>query len=94
MNFGNDRVLVPGISAQTGSPCNANRNGQGFSRGERATMDLGNPLLVGGLYTVGSFAIVVGTLFVGWMLVWRCLLVKMPFVREIFDLPKLEKKRA
>ena len=57
-------------------------------------MDLGNPLLVAGLYTVGSFAIVVGTLFVGWMLVWRCLLVKMPFVREIFDLPKLEKKRA
>ena len=28
------------------------------------------------------------------VLVWRCLLVKMPFVREIFDLPKLEKKRA
>jgi hypothetical protein len=57
-------------------------------------MDLGSPLVVGGLYTIGSLAIVCGTLLLGWILVWRCLLVKMPFVREIFDLPKLEKKRA
>jgi hypothetical protein len=37
-------------------------------------------------YLAGAVCIVLVTLSVGWILVWKCVLAKMPFVQELFDL--------
>lgn len=37
-------------------------------------------------YLAGAVCIVLVTLSVGWILVWKCVLAKMPFIQELFDL--------
>ena len=53
---------------------------------------LESPAVMGSMYALGSIAIVFGALATGWMIMWRCILVRMPFVREIFDLPAPKRK--
>uniref|UniRef100_K3X3M4 Uncharacterized protein n=1 Tax=Globisporangium ultimum (strain ATCC 200006 / CBS 805.95 / DAOM BR144) TaxID=431595 RepID=K3X3M4_GLOUD len=43
-------------------------------------------LFVMAAYLSGAVCIVLFTLAVGWIIVWKCVLSKMPFVQELFDL--------
>lgn len=43
-------------------------------------------LFVMAAYLSGAVCIVLFTLSVGWIIVWKCVLSKMPFVQELFDL--------
>lgn len=43
-------------------------------------------------YLAGAVLIVLATLSVGWILVWKCVLAKMPFVQELFDLKPRKSK--
>ncbi|DAZ97644.1 TPA: hypothetical protein N0F65_003962 [Lagenidium giganteum] len=43
-------------------------------------------VLVMAAYLSGAVGIVLFTLSVGWIVVWKCVLSKMPFVQELFDL--------
>ncbi|TMW69666.1 hypothetical protein Poli38472_001822 [Pythium oligandrum] len=43
-------------------------------------------LLVTAAYLSGAVCIVLFTLSVGWIVVWKFVLAKMPFVQELFDL--------
>ncbi|CCI10987.1 unnamed protein product [Albugo candida] len=37
-------------------------------------------------YLSGAVCIVLLTLTLGWIVVWKCVLAKMPFIQELFDL--------
>ncbi|KAG7390285.1 hypothetical protein PHYPSEUDO_008423 [Phytophthora pseudosyringae] len=43
-------------------------------------------LVVTGAYVSGAVCIVLFTLTISWLVVWKCVLAKMPFVQELFDL--------
>lgn len=43
-------------------------------------------VVVMGAYLSGAVAIVLFTLSIGWILVWKYVLAKMPFIQELFDL--------
>jgi hypothetical protein len=43
-------------------------------------------LVVTGAYVSGAVCIVLFTLSISWLVVWKCVLAKMPFVQELFDL--------
>lgn len=43
-------------------------------------------LFVMAAYLSGAVCIVLFTLALGWIIVWKCVLSKMPFVQELFDL--------
>ena len=59
---------------------------------DRLTQVLDSPAVMGSLYALGPIVIVFGALITGWVIMWRCILVKMSFVREIFDLPPTKRK--
>ncbi|TYZ59819.1 hypothetical protein PybrP1_004389 [[Pythium] brassicae (nom. inval.)] len=46
----------------------------------------GSELFVMAAYLSGAVCIVLFTLALGWIIVWKCVLSKMPFVQELFDL--------
>uniref|UniRef100_A0AAV1V1Y5 Uncharacterized protein n=1 Tax=Peronospora matthiolae TaxID=2874970 RepID=A0AAV1V1Y5_9STRA len=43
-------------------------------------------LAVTGIYVSGAVCIVLLTLSISWLVVWKCVLSKMPFIQELFDL--------
>ena len=43
-------------------------------------------LVLTGVYVAGAVCIVLLTLSISWLVVWKCVLSKMPFVQELFDL--------
>ncbi|RMX63251.1 hypothetical protein KXD40_006433 [Peronospora effusa] len=43
-------------------------------------------LVVTGAYVFGAVCIVLFTLTISWLVVWKCVLAKMPFIQELFDL--------
>ncbi|KAG6969883.1 hypothetical protein JG687_00002930 [Phytophthora cactorum] len=43
-------------------------------------------LVVTGAYVLGAVCIVLLTLTISWLVVWKCVLAKMPFIQELFDL--------
>ncbi|KAJ0389862.1 hypothetical protein P43SY_010462 [Pythium insidiosum] len=43
-------------------------------------------LLIMGAYLSGAVCIVLFTLSIGWIVVWKFVLAKMPFIQELFDL--------
>ncbi|GMF30410.1 unnamed protein product [Phytophthora lilii] len=43
-------------------------------------------LVVTGAYVSGAVCIVLFTLTISWLVVWKCVLAKMPFIQELFDL--------
>ncbi|OWZ01892.1 hypothetical protein PHMEG_00026646 [Phytophthora megakarya] len=43
-------------------------------------------LVVTGAYVSGAVCIVLFTLSISWLVVWKCVLAKMPFIQELFDL--------
>lgn len=48
-------------------------------------MELEEIILVGA-YVSGAVCIVLFTLSISWLVVWKCVLAKMPFIQELFDL--------
>jgi len=44
-------------------------------------------------YLFGALCIVLLTLSIGWIVVWKCVLARMPFIQELFDLNATEKSR-
>ena len=42
--------------------------------------------IAAGLYLLGSIAIVIVTLCIGWIVVWKFVLSKIPFIQELFEL--------
>lgn len=55
-------------------------------------MDRVEELFVTLTYLAGAVFIVLITLAIGWILVWKCVLAKMPFVQELFDLKPTKSK--
>ncbi|RLN45792.1 hypothetical protein BBJ28_00020259 [Nothophytophthora sp. Chile5] len=53
---------------------------------ERAWVAMSLELVVTAAYLSGAVCIVLFTLALGWIVVWKCVLAKMPFVQELFDL--------
>ncbi|RLN98862.1 hypothetical protein BBJ28_00008023 [Nothophytophthora sp. Chile5] len=53
---------------------------------ERARVAMSLELVVTAAYLSGAVCIVLFTLALGWIVVWKCVLAKMPFVQELFDL--------
>ncbi|ETI44748.1 hypothetical protein F443_10573 [Phytophthora nicotianae P1569] len=43
-------------------------------------------LVATGAYVSGAVCIVLFTLTISWLVVWKCVLAKMPFIQELFDL--------
>ncbi|TDH70265.1 hypothetical protein CCR75_001636 [Bremia lactucae] len=43
-------------------------------------------IVVAGAYVFGAVCIVLFTLSLSWLVVWKCVLAKMPFIQELFDL--------
>jgi hypothetical protein len=47
---------------------------------------MSSDLLVVAAYLSGAVCIVLFTLSIGWIVVWKYVLAKMPFIQELFDL--------
>ncbi|CEG36231.1 uncharacterized protein PHALS_00550 [Plasmopara halstedii] len=48
-------------------------------------------MVLAGAYVSGAVCIVLLTLTISWLVVWKCVLAKMPFIQELFDLkPKTQ----
>ena len=43
-------------------------------------------VVITGAYVSGAICIVLLTLSISWLVVWKCVLAKMPFIQELFDL--------
>ena len=47
-----------------------------------------SPIILSIVFTLGPLFICCFSLFMGWFVVWNCILIKIPFVQEIFDIKK------